>query len=95
MLCAGDTKEGWKHKDVERKECRYKFLWQGCPEEIHGVGVLVSDKFVNKVVEVKRMRKRLMMVKLVIGKCPINVISGYTPQVGRSQFQKDIFWNAV
>ena len=55
----------------------------------------MSDKFVDKVVEVKRMRKRLMMVKLVIGKCLINVISGYAPQVGRSQFQKDIFWNVV
>ena len=55
----------------------------------------MSDKFVDKVVEVKRMRKRLMMVKLVIGKCLINVISGYAPQVGRSQVQKDIFWNAV
>ena len=65
------------------------------PEGIHGEGVLVSDKFVDKVVEVKRMRDRLMMVKLVIGKCLINVISGYVPQVGRSQFQKDIFWNVV
>ena len=48
----------------------------------------------DKVVEVKRMSECLMMVKLVIGKCLMNVISGYAPQVGRSQVE-DMFWNAV
>ena len=67
---------------VRGKSAWYKFLWQGCPEGIHGVGVLVSEEFVDKVVEVKHMSEHLMMVKLVLGKCLMNVISGYWPQVG-------------
>ena len=76
------------------KSAQYKFQWQGCPEGIRGVGVLVSEEFVDKVVEVKCMSEHLMMVKLVIGKCLMNVI-GYAPQVGQSQVEKDMFWNAV
>ena len=52
------------------------------PEGIHGVGVLVLEELVDKVVEVKHMSEHLMMVKLVIGKCLVNVISDYVPQVG-------------
>ena len=36
MLCAGDTKM------VKGKSAQYKFLWQGYPEGIHCVEVLVS-----------------------------------------------------
>ena len=46
-------------------------LWQGHPDGIHDVGVLVSEEFVGKVVEVKGMSECLMMV-----------ISYYAPQVG-------------
>ena len=42
------------------------------------VGVLVSDEFVDKVVKVKRVSERLIIVKLVIGECLMNVISGWT-----------------
>ena len=80
---------------VRQKSNGYKFLWQGCPEGICGMGGLVSGEFMDKVVEVKRMSECLMMVKLVIGKCLMNVISGYAPQVGQSQVDKDMFWNAV
>ena len=96
MCCVQKTRwKGGSTRIVRGKTAGYKFLWQGCPEGIHGVGVLVSEEFVDKVVEVKRMSERLMMVKLVIGKCLMNVISGYAPQVGRRQVDKDMFWNAV
>ena len=74
--------KGGSTKMVRGKSARYKFLWQGCPKGIHGVGVLVSEEFVDKVVEVKRMSEHLIMVELVIGKCLMNVTSGYVQQVG-------------
>mgnify|MGYP007071599789 CR=1 FL=1 len=96
VCCVQETRwKGGSTRMVSGKSGRYKFLWQGCPEGIHGVGVLVSEEFVDKIVEVKRMSERLMMVKLVIGECLMNVISGYAPQVGRNQVEKDEFWNAV
>jgi len=60
---------------VRVKGWQYEFMWQGCLDGNHGVGVLVSEGFVDKVIEVKSVSKHLMMVKLVIGECLINVIS--------------------
>ena len=52
----------------------YTFLWQGCPKRIYRVGVIVLEKFVDKIVEVKRMSERLMEVKLVVGERMMNTI---------------------
>ena len=36
-----------------------------------------------------------MMVKLIVGKCLMNVVAAYAPQTGRSQEEKDNFCEAV
>ena len=36
-----------------------------------------------------------LMVKLIVGKCLMNVVAAYAPQTGRSQEEKDNFWEAV
>ena len=41
------------------------------------------------------MSERLMMVKLIVGKCLMNVVAAYAPQTGRNQEEKDNFWEAV
>ena len=41
------------------------------------------------------MSERLLMVKLIVRKCLINVMAAYAPQTGRSQEEKDNFWEAV
>ena len=70
---------------------KYKLFWKGCSEGVSGVGVIVSEEFIDKVVEVTR----LMMVKLIVGKCLMNVVAAYASQTGRSQEEKDNFWEAV
>ena len=35
------------------------------------------------------MSERLMMVKLIVEKCLMNVVAAYTPQTRRSQEEKD------
>ena len=65
---------------------KYKLFWKGCSEGVSGVGVIVSEEFIDKVVvEVTRVSERLMMVKLIVGKCLMNVVAAYAPQTGRSQ----------
>ena len=54
---------------------RYKFFWDGNSS----VGIFVSEKWIGKVVEVKRMSTRLVLVKMVIGEHIVNVISAYAP----------------
>ena len=73
---------------------KYKLFWKGC-SGVSGVGVIVSEEFIGKVVKVTRVSKRLMMVKLIVGKCLMNVVAAYAPQTGRSQEEKDNFWEAV
>ena len=63
---------------------KYKLFWKGCSEGVSGIGVIVSEEFMDKVVEVMRVNERLMMVKLIVGKCLMNVVAAYEKQTGRS-----------
>jgi len=46
------------------------------------MGVVMSEEFLDKMAEMEHVSECLMMVKLAIGDCLINIISGYMPQVG-------------
>jgi exonuclease III len=51
---------------------------------VAGVGILIRSEQEDKIVRVTRCSERCMMVKMVAGKRPINVISTYAPHTGRS-----------
>ena len=97
VCCVQETR--WKGEGTRilrtKTGGKYKLFWKGCSEGVSGVGVIVSEEFIDKVVEVTRVSERLMMVKLIVGKCLMNVVATYTPQTGRSQEEKDNFWEAV
>ena len=73
---------------------RYKFFWQGCNKGTAGVGVFITERWIDSVVDVVRVNKRIMYVKLVIGKQIVNVVSAYAPQVGLSAEKNDDFWDS-
>ena len=97
VCCVQETR--WKGEGTRilgtKTGGKYKLFWKGCSEGVSGVGVIVSEEFIDKVVEVTRVNERLMMVKLIVGKCLMNVVAAYAPQTGRSQEEKDDFWEAV
>ena len=66
--------------------------WIGCEEGVSGVGVLVAGRWVGSVVEVRRVRDNVMVLRLVIGKSVLNVVSLYPPQVGRTADEKEKFY---
>ena len=85
MLCSGDKMEGEGTRILRTKTGgKYKLFWKGC-SGVSGVGVIVSEEFIDKVVEVTRVSERLMVVKLIVGKYLMNVVAAYAPQTGRSQ----------
>lgn len=45
---------------------------------------MIRSEQEDKIVRVTRCSERCMMVKMVAGKRPINVISTYAPHTGRS-----------
>ena len=73
---------------------RYKLFWQACNKEAAGVGVLIAERWTDRVVDVVRVNERIMYVKLVIRKQIVNIVSAYAPQVGLSAEEKDDFWDS-
>ena len=47
----------------------------------------------DKIVGIVRINEQLMIVKLFIGKCLVNLILAYASQIGRSQEEKKSFCN--
>jgi len=46
----------------------YKLFWQRCKEGIVGVGVLVHQKWIENVIEVKRLNEQILTLSMVVGK---------------------------
>jgi len=44
---------------------RYKFFWQGGKNGNAGVGLLISDRWIDRIIEVKRVNERIMCLKLI------------------------------
>ncbi|KAK3512879.1 hypothetical protein QTP70_028949, partial [Hemibagrus guttatus] len=61
----------------------------------NGVGVVLKEEFGRNVLEVKRVSDRVMSLKLEIEGVMLNVISGYTPQVGCELEEKERFWSEL
>jgi len=70
---------------------RYKLLWQGCKDGNAGIGLLISDRWIDGIVDVKRMNERIMCLKVLISDKLVTCIYAYAPQTGRRAEEKDSF----
>ncbi|XP_009774945.2 uncharacterized protein [Nicotiana sylvestris] len=57
----------------------------------NGVSILVDRELREFVVEVRRVNDRLMIIKLVVGQCTLNVVSAYAPHAGLDEEVKRRF----
>ena len=73
----------------------YKFFWIGNNQGTGGVGVLLAEKWVDKVYDIKRVSDRIMLIKLLIGESVITVLPVYAPQTGLEQSTKDVFYDSL
>ena len=46
------------------------------------MGVLVAERWIDSVVQVKRVSERLMVVRVTVGGSVLNVLSVYAPHGG-------------
>jgi len=74
---------------------RHKFFWQGCKDGNAGVGFLISDRWIDWNVDVKRVNERIMCLKVLISDMLVTCICAYAPQTGRSAEEKDSFWDQM
>ena len=86
---------GWRGcstRMITGKHCRYKFLWSGDTSGFGGVGILVAEKWIEKIISVDRTSSRQMSLRLLIGRKILYILSSYAPQAGLSESEKDTFF---
>lgn len=92
VCCVQETRwKGGGARFVGAMGVRYKFLWSG-GDGAAGVGVLIKEELSGNVIDIKRISDRILVVVMVHGKQLICVISGYAPQVGREEVEKEKFY---
>jgi len=73
----------------------YKLFYNGGLLKQNGVGVAVSQRLCDSVVEVRRVSDCLMTVKIDSGPNTLLIVSGYAPQQGCTDEAKDAFWTSM
>ena len=63
---------------ITGKNTRYKFYWSGNDAGTGGVGILLAEKWIEKVFEIKRYSDRVMLMKLIIGESVVTFLSVFT-----------------
>ena len=80
---------------VEGRRAKYKLFGIGNSTGYGGVGIFIAEKWVDKVIDVKRVNDRIIVVKFLIGKRIVTAVSVYTPQCGLSEEEKDQFYDEL
>jgi hypothetical protein len=63
----------------------------GCEQGISGVGILVAERWIEHVLEVKRINERIIVLRVRVGGVVLNLVSVYAPQGGRPTEEKEEF----
>ena len=96
ICCLQETRwRGASARMIEGKDSRYKLFWVGNKNGTGGVGVLLSEEWIEKVYDINRVSDRIMLIKLAIDKKIITVLSCYAPQVGLDKIVKDTFYDQL
>jgi len=65
----------------------------GSKAKTDGIGIFVTEKWVDSVVSVERHSERVLVLKMVLGDCLLNVFTVYTAHSGKPDEEKERFWN--
>eukprot|EP00262_Sarcandra_glabra_P012088 TRINITY_DN3039_c0_g2_i3.p1 TRINITY_DN3039_c0_g2~~TRINITY_DN3039_c0_g2_i3.p1 ORF type:complete len:402 (+),score=55.32 TRINITY_DN3039_c0_g2_i3:275-1480(+) len=93
VMCLQETK--WKGEKAKDLGEGFKLYYSGKSNSHNGVGIIADKDLKDKIVEVKRKNDRIMMVKIILDKEILNIISAYAPQVGLRENVKQEFWQSM
>ena len=68
------------------------WIWVENDKGMGGIGLLLAEKWVEEIFAVKRISDTIMLIKLVVGKSIVAVLSVYAPQTGLDGSVKDLFY---
>ncbi|XP_063708920.1 uncharacterized protein LOC134837472 [Culicoides brevitarsis] len=96
VMCVQETKWGNlgnKSRFLDLKTKDYKLFYHGINNQTNGVGIIISRKYLNNIINIDKVSDRLMAVKLVVQDKVWNIICAYAPQTGRDVSDKVSFWS--
>ena len=94
VCCIQETRyRGGSYRIIKGKDTRYKLYWSGNDKGTAGVGAFLAEEWIQKVFEVQRVSKRIILVKLIVGQRVVTLLSVYAPQSGLSGVDKDLFFD--
>ena len=67
----------------------------GSKAKTDGVGIFVAEKSVDSVVCVERHSERVLVLKMVLADCLLNVFTIYAPHSGKPDEEKESLWDDV
>ena len=74
----------------------FKLWWAGEQGQRRGgVGVMMREEMMDKVVKVERVSPRIMKICVVMGSEVCQIFSVYAPQSGRPEREREEFWEAL
>ena len=85
----------WKGLGAKMIGNGFKFLWIGGCKAENGVGVIVANWLLGKVVGVERYNDRVMKANIIIGNIVWEIVTCYCPQAGRSVNEKEEFYELM
>ena len=93
LCCMQEVRwRGASARFITGQDDRYKFFWVGNNAGTGGVGILLAEKWVEKVFDVNRVSDRILLFKLLVAETIITVLSVYARQ-SRLDQSKDAFYD--
>ncbi|XP_063592165.1 craniofacial development protein 2-like [Penaeus indicus] len=89
ILCVQEVR--WRGGGVIEIGEGYKLYYSGNRTGRNGVGIILDEELKQRVVEVQRPSDRLMTIKVLAGKSLVNIVSGYTQQIGCEDQEEEEF----
>ena len=80
---------------ITGKDSKYKFFWVGNDHGTSEVGVLLAEKWIDKVYDIKQVLDRIIQIKLLVEDVVSTVLSVYVPQTGLEESTKDAFYDCL
>ena len=88
LCCLQETRWKTNLKLIAGRDSRYKYF--GC-----GVGILLAEKWWEKVFEMIRVSDRIILIRMVVGSVVFVFVSVYAPQANPSESVKDQSYYAL
>ncbi|MES9950785.1 MAG: endonuclease/exonuclease/phosphatase family protein, partial [Candidatus Thiodiazotropha sp.] len=95
LCCLQETRWKIDLKLIDGKDCRYKLFGSGNDKGTGGVGILLAEKWWEKVFEVVRVSDRIILIRMTIGKMVFVFVCIYAPQANLSEAEKDRFYQML